>query len=52
MDETARVVSAGYDTVADDYAALEDEDAEWPRARHVSGLATRLAPGARVLDLG
>lgn len=52
MDEPARLVAAGYDAVADRYAALEGEAEAWPRARRVAALARRLAAGASVLDLG
>src|SRR5262245_14369374 len=46
-----RVVEAGYDQVAQDYARLEGET-EWPRMRWLKQLLSRLEPGASVLDLG
>ena len=52
MNDPARVVAAGYDEVADRYAALEGESGSWPRTRHVEELAERLPRGAAVLDLG
>ena len=33
--EPAEIVAAGYDAVADRYAALEETDAAWPRARRL-----------------
>lgn len=52
MDDPARLVAAGYDAVADAYAALEGQEGAWPRSRRVAELARRLPPGAAVLDLG
>lgn len=52
MDDPARLVAAGYDTVADAYEALEGESAQWPRTRHLADLTRRLAPNASVLELG
>ncbi len=51
-DDPARIVAAGFDAIADRYAELEPEGAEWPRTRRVAELAAALQPGARVLDLG
>jgi cyclopropane fatty-acyl-phospholipid synthase-like methyltransferase len=51
VPEPARTVAAGYDTVADRYAALEGAG-QWPRRRRVADLAGKLSPGARVLELG
>lgn len=52
MDDPARLVAAGYDAVADAYAALEQDGSEWPRSRRVADLVRRLADGCSVLDLG
>lgn len=52
MDDPARLVAAGYDAVADAYAALEDDSSPWPRERWVADLVARLPAGAVVLDLG
>ena len=41
----------GYDEVADAYAALETQGAEWPRMRHLRNLLSILPSGADVLDL-
>ena len=46
------VVEAGYDVVADDYAALECAGHEWPRLRWLRDMLARVTPGARVLDVG
>ena len=46
------LVAAGYDEVAEQYAALEQPGAEWPRLRLLRGLLARLQPGSTVLDLG
>jgi ubiquinone/menaquinone biosynthesis C-methylase UbiE len=46
-----RIVEAGYDRVALDYARLEGE-AEWPRMRWLRRLLNELEPGSSVLDLG
>lgn len=48
--EPSEIVAAGYDAVADRYAALESE--EWPRTRWLRMLLDRLSPGSAVLDLG
>lgn len=50
--EPAEIVAAGYDAVADRYAALEETDAVWPRARRLRAFVARLPGGAAVLDLG
>ncbi|HUF02003.1 MAG TPA: class I SAM-dependent methyltransferase [Gaiellaceae bacterium] len=52
MDDPARIAAAGYDQVADRYAALEDEGASWPRSRRVAAFARLLPPRASALDLG
>jgi cyclopropane fatty-acyl-phospholipid synthase-like methyltransferase len=46
------LVEKGYDQVADDYAALESEGAEWPRTRHLRELLSLLPGDGDVLDLG
>jgi cyclopropane fatty-acyl-phospholipid synthase-like methyltransferase len=52
VDEPSRVVAAGYDAVAERYAALEPYEGAWPRLRRVAELARRLPAGGVVLDLG
>ena len=52
MDDPARLVATGYDTVAGAYATLERETAQWPRTRHLAELMRRLEPNAVVLELG
>jgi len=47
-----RVVAAGYDAVADDYAALEPAGEEWPRLRWLRELLFEVQEGAWVLDVG
>ena len=49
--DAKRIVEAGYDRVAIDYARLEGV-AEWPRMRWLRRMLGRLAPGSSVLDLG
>lgn len=49
--DAKRIVEAGYDRVALDYARLEGE-AEWPRMRWLKRTLSELAPGSSVLDLG
>ncbi len=49
MDVT-RLVAEGYDQVAEQYAALEEE--EWPRLRWLRVLLDGLPPSSLVLDLG
>jgi hypothetical protein len=51
-DERKTFVAAGYDQVADAYAALEQPGREWPRLRLLRDLLARLRPGSSVLDLG
>lgn len=48
--EPSELVAAGYDAVAERYAALERE--EWPRTRWLRMLLDRLPRGSAVLDLG
>ena len=51
MDEdSAHIVAAGYDLVADRYEALERE--EWPRLRRLRDLLELLPEGSAVLDVG
>ena len=45
-------VARGYDRVADEYAALESDEAPWPRLGRVRAFAAELAPGSRILDIG
>jgi cyclopropane fatty-acyl-phospholipid synthase-like methyltransferase len=52
MDERKKLVAAGYDEVAREYAALERPGQEWPRLRLLRDLLARLQPGSTVLDLG
>ena len=52
MDERKKLVAAGYDEVAREYAALEQPGQEWPRLRLLRDLLARLRPGSTVLDLG
>lgn len=51
-EEPQKLVQRGYDEVADAYAALEAEGAEWPRMRHLREVLSLLPRGAEVLDLG
>jgi cyclopropane fatty-acyl-phospholipid synthase-like methyltransferase len=46
------IVEAGYDAVADRYAALELPQREWPRMRWLAEMLRRIQPGAWVLDVG
>ena len=46
------MVERGYDEVADAYAALEADDVEWPRMRHLRELLSQLPIGGDVLDVG
>lgn len=52
MDERGRIVAAGYDAVANEYAALEQPGKAWPRLRLLRNVLTRIPPGVTVLDLG
>jgi cyclopropane fatty-acyl-phospholipid synthase-like methyltransferase len=52
MDKRKKLVAAGYDEVAREYAALERPGQEWPRLRLLRDLLTRLQLGSTVLDLG
>ena len=47
-----RDVAAGYDRVADRYAALESDSNQWPRLRWLSKLVPLLGDGSEVLDVG
>jgi SAM-dependent methyltransferase len=51
-EKTKKLVERGYDEVADAYAALETEGAEWPRMRHLQELLSVLPSNGDVLDLG
>lgn len=51
-NDPKQVVARGYDQVAEAYARLEEEGAEWPRMRWLRKLLNRLEPGSSVLDLG
>ena len=46
------IVARGYDKVADDYEALESEDAPWPRLDRVRAFVADLPPNSLVLDIG
>ncbi|MGH2961070.1 MAG: class I SAM-dependent methyltransferase [Solirubrobacterales bacterium] len=50
--ETREIVESGYDAVADEYAALEDEHAAWPRMEWLGRLLSLVPAGASVLDAG
>jgi cyclopropane fatty-acyl-phospholipid synthase-like methyltransferase len=52
MDARKRLVAAGYDEVACEYARLEQPGQEWPRLRLLRDLLARLDAGSSVLDLG
>ena len=52
MDERKRLVAAGYDQVAAEYAALERVELEWPRLSLLRNLLARLDQGSSILDLG
>lgn len=45
-------MAAGYDRVADRYAALEAPGSAWPRLRRLTELLARLPEGSHVLDVG
>jgi cyclopropane fatty-acyl-phospholipid synthase-like methyltransferase len=51
-EKPQKLVQRGYDEVADDYAALEHEGAEWPRMRHLRELLSLLPSDGDVLALG
>jgi cyclopropane fatty-acyl-phospholipid synthase-like methyltransferase len=46
------IVAAGYERVAERYAALEAASSAWPRLRRLNELLARLPEGSRVLDVG
>jgi hypothetical protein len=52
MDDRRRIVEAGYEALALDYAALEQPGHEWPRLRLLRAALERVPPGSTVLDLG
>jgi cyclopropane fatty-acyl-phospholipid synthase-like methyltransferase len=52
MEERRRIVEAGYNAVAADYAGLEQQGQEWPRLRLLRDVLTRVPPASAVLDLG
>jgi cyclopropane fatty-acyl-phospholipid synthase-like methyltransferase len=51
-DPRTRIVGDGYDAMSDDFAAWRDRIGGDPRERWRGELASRLADGARVLELG
>jgi len=51
VDDPGRIVAAGYDRIADEYARLE-EGVEWPRLRRLKALLESLEAGSHVLDIG
>jgi cyclopropane fatty-acyl-phospholipid synthase-like methyltransferase len=51
LGDPKEIVERGYDTVAADYARLE-EGAGWPRMRWLKKVLQELDPGSSVLDLG
>jgi cyclopropane fatty-acyl-phospholipid synthase-like methyltransferase len=51
-DEVGDLIAHGYDQVADEYAALESEQAPWPRLARVKEFIAELPDGSCVLDLG
>jgi SAM-dependent methyltransferase len=51
-DPRVELVARGYDRIADRFAAWQDRIECDPRAGWAEDLASRLAPGARVLELG
>jgi cyclopropane fatty-acyl-phospholipid synthase-like methyltransferase len=51
-DDVGKAIARGYDKVADRYAALESEEAPWPRLRRAIAFLAQLPDGSRVLDLG
>jgi cyclopropane fatty-acyl-phospholipid synthase-like methyltransferase len=52
LADAKEIVAAGYDRVADRYAALEGVSSEWPRLRRLEALLADLPSGSRVLDVG
>jgi ubiquinone/menaquinone biosynthesis C-methylase UbiE len=52
MDDPKRIVEAGYDRIAERYAAWAGLELTGERARYVAMLCARLPRGAAVLDLG
>ena len=50
-EQPQQIVARGYDTVAEQYAELE-QHAPWPRLDWLDDLLARLPAGLRVLDLG
>ena len=51
-DPRVEIVSAGYDVVADRFLEWRDAIVDEPRRAWTDELASRLPPGARVLELG
>lgn len=51
-DPRADLVGRGYDAIADRFAEWRDQIVGDPRQRYVDEFASRLAAGARVLELG
>jgi ubiquinone/menaquinone biosynthesis C-methylase UbiE len=51
-DPRVEIVARGYDRIADRFADWRDEIVGDPRREWAEDLASRLAPGARVLELG
>jgi cyclopropane fatty-acyl-phospholipid synthase-like methyltransferase len=51
-DPRVEIVARGYDCIADRFAGWRDEIVGDPRREWAEDLASRLAPGARVLELG
>lgn len=51
-DPRTRIVGEGYDAMSDDFTAWRDRIVGDPRERWRDELASRLADGARVLELG
>jgi cyclopropane fatty-acyl-phospholipid synthase-like methyltransferase len=52
VNDVQETVAAGYDAVAEQYAALEHPAREWPRLRLLREVLARLPAGSTVLDLG
>ncbi|HEX3453394.1 MAG TPA: class I SAM-dependent methyltransferase [Gaiellaceae bacterium] len=51
-DPRVEIVARGYDRIADRFAGWRDEIVGDPRREWAEDLASRLAPGVRVLELG